>query len=132
MLNCYVCVLTFSSNGQTRRTAYNGNSINAEEKTKRYSKKCEGHSFIEAKDVGFVHNIAYDNGVYIPVNLENFKIAPAGIVLLCMEGGSAGRKIGILERDVCFGNKLCCLIPFVIFNKYLYYFLQSPAFFSSF
>ena len=49
-----------------------------------------------------------------------------------MEGGSAGRKIGILEQDVCFGNKLCCLAPFVIFNKYLYYFLQSPAFFSAF
>lgn len=66
------------------------------------------------------------------MNREDFRIAPVGSVLLCMEGGSAGRKIGILEQDVCFGNKLCCLAPFVIFNKYLYYFLQSPAFFSSF
>lgn len=111
---------------------YNGNSINAEEKAKKYSRKCEGYSFIATKDVGFGHSIAYDNGVYIPANLEEFKIAPAGSVLLCMEGGSAGRKIGILEQDVCFGNKLCCLTPFVIFYKYLYYFLQSPAFFSSF
>lgn len=111
---------------------YNGNSINAEEKAKKYSRKCEGYSFIATKDVGFDHSIAYDNGVYIPANLEEFKIAPAGSVLLCMEGGSAGRKIGILEQDVCFGNKLCCLKPFVIFYKYLYYFLQSPAFFSSF
>lgn len=111
---------------------YNGNSINAEEKAKKYSRKCEGYSFIATKDVGFDHSIAYDNGVYIPANLEEFKIAPAGSVLLCMEGGSAGRKIGILEQDVCFGNKLCCLTPFVIFYKYLYYFLQSPAFFSSF
>ena len=111
---------------------YNGNSINAEEKAKKYSRKCEGYSFIATKDVGFDHSIAYDNGVYIPANLEEFKIAPAGSVLLCMEGGSAGRKIGILEQDVCFGNKLCCLTPFTIFYKYLYYFLQSPAFFSSF
>lgn len=111
---------------------YNGNSINAEEKVKKYSKKCVGHSFIATKDVGFDHSINYDNGVYIPLNLDDFKIAPAGSVLLCMEGGSAGRKIGILEQDVCFGNKLCCLTPFVIFNKYLYYFLQSPAFFSAF
>lgn len=111
---------------------YNGNSINAEEKAKKYSRKCEGYSFIATKDVGFDHSIAYDNGVYIPANLEEFKIAPAGSVLLCMEGGSAGRKMGILEQDVCFGNKLCCLTPFVIFYKYLYYFLQSPAFFSSF
>ena len=111
---------------------YNGNSINAEEKAKKYSKKCEGHSFIATKDVSFDHSINYDNGVYIPLNLDDFKIASAGSVLLCMEGGSAGRKIGILEQDVCFGNKLCCLTPFVIFNKYLYYFLQSPAFFSAF
>lgn len=111
---------------------YNGNSINAGEKAEKYSKKCDGHSFIATKDVGFDHSINYENGVYIPLNREDFKIAPVGSVLLCMEGGSAGRKIGILEQDVCFGNKLCCLAPFVIFNKYLYYFLQSPAFFSAF
>lgn len=111
---------------------YNGNSINAGEKAEKYSKKCDGHSFIATKDVGFDHSINYENGVYIPLNREDFRIAPVGSVLLCMEGGSAGRKIGILEQDVCFGNKLCCLAPFVIFNKYLYYFLQSPAFFSSF
>ena len=111
---------------------YNGNSINAGEKAEKYSKKCDGHSFIATKDVGFDHSINYENGVYIPLNREDFRIAPVGSVLLCMEGGSAGRKIGILEQDVCFGNKLCCLAPFVIFNKYLYYFLQSPAFFSAF
>ena len=111
---------------------YNGNSINAGEKAEKYSKKCNGHSFIATKDVGFDHSINYENGVYIPLNREDFRIAPVGSVLLCMEGGSAGRKIGILEQDVCFGNKLCCLAPFVIFNKYLYYFLQSPAFFSAF
>lgn len=111
---------------------YNGNSINAGEKAEKYSKKCAGHSFIATKDVGFDHSINYENGVYIPLNCEDFRIAPVGSVLLCMEGGSAGRKIGILEQDVCFGNKLCCLAPFVIFNKYLYYFLQSPAFFSAF
>lgn len=111
---------------------YNGNSINAGEKAEKYSKKCAGHSFVATKDVGFDHSINYENGVYIPLNREDFRIAPVGSVLLCMEGGSAGRKIGILEQDVCFGNKLCCLAPFVIFNKYLYYFLQSPAFFSAF
>ena len=49
-----------------------------------------------------------------------------------MEGGSAGKKIGILDKDVCFGNKLCCFIPIVVFNKYLYYYLQCPQFFSDF
>lgn len=106
--------------------------LTLEKKLKNIQKKCDGHSFIATKDVGFDHSINYENGVYIPLNREDFRIAPVGSVLLCMEGGSAGRKIGILEQDVCFGNKLCCLAPFVIFNKYLYYFLQSPAFFSAF
>ena len=67
-----------------------------------------GYSFIATKDVGFNHIIDYENGIYIPYGMEEFKIAPNGSILMCMEGGSAGRKIGILEQDVCFGNKLCC------------------------
>ena len=111
---------------------YNGNSINAQEKEQKYAKKCDGYSFIATKDVSFNYTIDYENGIYIPFGLEEFKIAPNGSVLMCMEGGSAGRKIGILDQDVCFGNKLCCFTPIAVFNKYLYYFLQAPAFFSSF
>lgn len=111
---------------------YNGNSINAQEKEQKYAKKCDGYSFIATKDVSFNYTIDYENGIYIPFGLEEFKIAPNGSVLMCMEGGSAGRKIGILEQDVCFGNKLCCFTPISVLNKYLYYFLQTPAFFSSF
>lgn len=111
---------------------YNGNSINAQEKEQKYAKKCEGYSFIATKDVGFNHIIDYENGIYIPYGMEEFKIAPNGSILMCMEGGSAGRKIGILEQDVCFGNKLCCFTSISVFNKYLYYFLQTPIFFSLF
>ena len=111
---------------------YNGNSINTQEKEQKYAKKCEGYSFIATKDVGFNHIIDYENGIYIPYGMEEFKIAPNGSILMCMEGGSAGRKIGILEQDVCFGNKLCCFTSISVFNKYLYYFLQTPIFFSLF
>ena len=111
---------------------YNGNSINAQEKEQKYAKKCEGYSFIATKDVGFNHIIDYENGIYIPYGMEEFKIAPNGSILMCMEGGSAGRKIGILEQDVCFGNKLCCFTSISVFNKFLYYFLQTPIFFSLF
>ena len=52
--------------------------------------------------------------------------------MLCLEGGSAGRKIGLLEQDVCFGNKLCSLSFYYGENKWLYYFLQSPQFLSDF
>lgn len=111
---------------------YNGNSINSTVKQKKYSQKCDGHCFIATKDVGFDHIVDYENGIYIPKEETNFKVANAGSILLCMEGGSAGKKIGVLERDVCFGNKLCCFTPYIIDNQYLYYYLQSPVFFSAF
>ena len=84
---------------------YNGDSINATVKQEKYSKPCDGWDFIATKDVGFDHVINYQNGIRIPFQESDFKVAPAGSVLLCMEGGSAGKKIGILDRDVCFGNK---------------------------
>lgn len=111
---------------------YNGNSINSTLKQEKYSQKCDGHCFIATKDVGFDHIIDYENGIYIPKEETNFKVANAGSILLCMEGGSAGKKIGVLDRDVCFGNKLCCFTPYIIENQYLYHYLQSPMFFSSF
>lgn len=111
---------------------YNGNSINSTVKQEKYSQKCDGHCFIATKDVGFDHIIDYENGIYIPKEETNFKVANAGSILLCMEGGSAGKKIGVLDRDVCFGNKLCCFTLYIIDNLYLYYYLQSPVFFSSF
>lgn len=71
---------------------YNGNSINATVKQEKYSKQCDGYSFIATKDLGFDHIIDYDNGIYIPKEETGFKIAIAGSILLCMEGGSAGKK----------------------------------------
>ena len=111
---------------------YNGDSINATVKQEKYSKPCDGWDFIATKDIGFDHVINYQNGIRIPFQEAEFKVAPAGSVLLCMEGGSAGKKIGILDRDVCFGNKLCCFTPITVHNTYLYYYLQCPQFFSDF
>lgn len=51
---------------------------------------------------------------------------------MCIEGGSAGRKIAMLNQAVCFGNKLCCFSPFVEIGKYIYYYLQSPSFIEKF
>ncbi len=113
-------------------TVYNGNSINAEEKQRKYSTLCEGFPFIATKDVGFNSVINYENGIYIPKGIASFKIAPRDSVLLCMEGGSAGKKIGYLTRDVCFGNKLCCFHPFVLNPYFLFCYLQSPSFVNNF
>ncbi|RXY96671.1 restriction endonuclease subunit S [Malacoplasma penetrans] len=106
---------------------YNGNSISKEEKEKKYT-KCSGYDYIGTKDINFDFSINYDNGVYIPLNEKNFKIAPKNKILLCIEGGSAGKKIGITSKDVCFGNKLVCINDFLSNNLYLFYFLQSYYF----
>ena len=112
---------------------YTGNSISDTEKKARYT-AVEGTEYIGTKDVGFDHKVDYSNGVNIPEQyLPYFKIAPRSSVLLCIEGGSAGRKVAIVDKDVCFGNKLCCLSPYKSsLSKYLFYYLQSPIFFESF
>lgn len=111
---------------------YNGNSINADYKKKHYQGLSEGYPFIATKDVSFNGNINYENGVRIPFD-ENLKIAYPKSVFICVEGGSAGRKIGLVERKVCFGNKLFCLEPKnTIIGNYLYYYLKSDVFQSQF
>ena len=107
---------------------FTGNSINETEKQKKYMGLDSGYNYIGTKDVGFDHSINYANGVKIPYNQRNFRIAHINTPLLCIEGGSAGRKIGVLTEDVCFGNKLCAFEPIGINPKYLYYYLQNPIF----
>lgn len=110
---------------------YTGDSINAEEKKKKYFNLNEGYNYIATKDVGFDNSIDYDNGVKIPYQ-AGLKVAKLNSSLLCIEGGSAGRKVGLLNQDVCFGNKLCSFQPIIINPLYLFYFLQSPAFIVNF
>lgn len=110
---------------------YTGNSIPERVKKSKYTGITEGLDYIATKDVTFENSIIYDNGVRIPLS-DSFRIAKTGSVLMCIEGGSAGRKIGITDRDVCFGNKLCMFNSTVIINKYIYYYLQSSEFKKSF
>ena len=107
---------------------YTGNSINEREKKLKYMGQAEGLPYIGTKDVGIDHTIHYDNGVKIPLIIDRFRVAPAGSVLLCIEGGSAGRKISFTNQKVCFGNKLCCFAPLGIDYRFLFYYLQCPLF----
>ena len=107
---------------------YTGNSINETEKQRKYVGLSDGYNYIATKDVSFGHTINYENGVKIPYRENNFRIAYKNTPLLCIEGGSAGRKIAILEQDVCFGNKLCAFQSLGVNPKYLYYYLQNPLF----
>ena len=106
---------------------YTGNSISEHEKKLKYCGRAEGFDFIATKDISFENQVAYDNGVKIPFK-NNFKRAKENSVLMCIEGGSAGRKIAVVDRDVCFGNKLCNFNAYQISNLYIYFYLQSPTF----
>ena len=107
---------------------YTGDSINENDKNKLYRNRSEGYDYIGTKDVNFNHTIVYENGVKIPYDTQ-FKICPKSKILLCIEGGgSAGRKIAFTSKDVCFGNKLACFNSWIIDDRYLYLFLQSPLF----
>ena len=111
---------------------YTGNSICETEKRVKFTNVI-GRYYIGTKDVGFDNKVIYDNGVAIPKQYEDdFKIAPNNSILMCIEGGSAGRKIAIINQNVCFGNKLCCFSPFLDIGKYIYYYLQSPSFIDMF
>lgn len=111
---------------------YTGNSISETEKRLKFT-NVVGRYYIGTKDVDFDNNVMYDNGIAIPKQYEDkFRIAPNHSILMCIEGGSAGRKIAIINKDVCFGNKLCCFSPFVDMGKYIYYYLQSPSFIDMF
>ena len=110
-----------------------GNSINKEDKSKKYTGIDFGIPYIGTKDLSANHQINYENGVLIPTSeLSNFILAPKNSVLLCIEGGSAGKKIAITDREVCFGNKLCCFAPKSVLTEYLYFYLQSPIFKNAF
>lgn len=118
--------------GNTGRV-FNGNSVSESDKAD-LSKVIEGYPFIATKDVGYGRDrLAYDNGIRVPFDASGFKVAHAQAVLICSEGGSAGKKVGITERDICFGNKLYAnelwrgINPYYILSVY-----QSSPFFKEF
>lgn len=112
---------------------YTGNSINKEKKEKEFMGLKEGLNYIATKDIGFDNTINYDNGVKIPFkDLKKFRVAKANVSLLCIEGGSAGRKIGFTNQEVCFVNKLCCFEALQDEPKFIYFYLQSSYFLQKF
>ncbi len=110
---------------------YTGNSISEKIKAEKYTGKIYGLPFIATKDVGFDNEINYETNVRIP-DFSNFKIAPQNTALLCIEGGSAGRKVGFTTQDICFGNKLCAFATRTVSSKLIYYMLQSQYFVDQF
>ncbi len=109
---------------------YNGNSINESVKKEKYTCIDSGLPYIATKDISYESIINYHNGVKIPFEEKaSFKIAPINTVLICAEGGSAGRKIGFTNHEICFGNKLFALVTNKnIDSRFVYYYYFSSAF----
>jgi type I restriction enzyme, S subunit len=111
---------------------FNGTSVGESEKAK-LSKVVDGLPFIATKDVGYGRtDLAYDNGLKVPFDEPGFKIAHTGAVLICSEGGSAGKKIGFADRPICFGNKLYANEPWPgIDSRYVLALYQAPSFYAA-
>ncbi|WP_096018516.1 restriction endonuclease subunit S [Campylobacter lanienae] len=112
---------------------FTGNSISDSQKD-NFTNSENSLPYIATKDIELDTNLVnYKNGMYIPKLNSSFKIAPKNSILLCIEGGSAGRKISFINKDVCFVNKLCCFVAKPDFSKkFLYYYCQNPSFISEF
>ncbi|PKN52695.1 MAG: hypothetical protein CVU55_05545 [Deltaproteobacteria bacterium HGW-Deltaproteobacteria-13] len=108
---------------------FNGNSLNDQQKS-IYSKNNSGLPYISTKHVGYgADQIDYLGEIIIPLNEDKFRVAHKNALLICSEGGSAGKKIGLIDRDVYFGNKLIAneVYPNVDV-KLIFYIYQSPYF----
>lgn len=107
---------------------YTGNSLNDAEKKLYESSDPDCLPYISSKDIDWAtHEVQYDNGLRMPKEQNELKVAYRGSFLLCIEGGSAGKKVAMLSHDVCFVNKLCCFSSEEN-NKFKYYFTQTQNF----
>lgn len=111
-------------------TIYNGNSINKNVKKEKYTKNVLGWNYIGTKDIDYDGSITYNNGVIIPYSETGFKIAPAGSVFVCSEGGSAGKKTALVKENVCFGNKLFAIVndKGLFQEKYVFFYTRYSKF----
>jgi type I restriction enzyme S subunit len=107
---------------------YTGNSLNDGQKI-LFESEDENHiPYISSKDIDLnTQTVNYNNGLRIPKENNLFKVSPKDSFLLCVEGGSSGRKMVYLDREVCFVNKLCSFKS-VENTRFQYYFIQSSNF----
>ena len=104
---------------------FNGNSIPDDLKSEYEGKEIP---YIPTKELNVEDStINYNNGLSVNRG-DGFKIAPTNSVLMCIEGGSAGRKIALTDREVAFVNKLCCISGVKVDSRYLFHALRSKDF----
>jgi type I restriction enzyme S subunit len=109
---------------------YNGDSLNDQQKDSFSNGGSLGLPYVSTKDIDLdTSQIQYENGLRISRENKELKKATPFSFLLCIEGGSAGKKIAYLNREVFFVNKLACFKLKSGFDpKYYYYYLKSDGF----
>jgi type I restriction enzyme S subunit len=111
-----------------------GNSLNDELKQIYSEETPESTPYVSTKDIDLTTcflNIY--NGVYIPKSERHYRKAPRHSTLLCIEGGSAGKKTAYVKNDVCYVNKLLCITNNDnVDSLYLHYFIRTALFSSQF
>ncbi|AFI03615.1 restriction endonuclease subunit S [Helicobacter cetorum] len=108
----------------------NGNSISDNEKN-NYKNKENARPYIATKDIDLeTSTINYNTELYIPYNNSNFKEFVKGCILVCIEGGSGGRKKGFVTQNVSIGNKLCAIKTKTkdINERFMFYIVLSDIF----
>jgi type I restriction enzyme S subunit len=111
---------------------FTGNSLNQNQKEQYESDDTSHISYVSSKDINVEYQtVNYNNGLRIPPTDNTLKVCKTKGFLLCVEGGSSGRKMTFLNEDVCFVNKLCCFESSQN-TKYQYYFVQTSHFQSKF
>jgi type I restriction enzyme S subunit len=112
---------------------YNGDSLNDQQKIDFESDDLEEIPYVSSKDIDVNYlTINYNNGLRIPKTNTKLKRGFKGGFLLCIEGGSSGKKMVFLEEDVCFVNKLCYFKSYNQNSKFLFYFIRGYNFQSQF
>lgn len=102
-----------------------GNSLNDEQKQLYESDNPEEIPYVSSKDIDVdFKTVNYDNGLRIPREDNRFRVSPKGSFLMVIEGGSSGRKMVFLDKEVCYVNKLCSFHSKEN-TKFQYYFVQS-------
>ena len=82
--------------------AYTGNSIKDEDKD-FYTDPQDAIPYVATKDIcRETQKCDYDNGLYIHNDDKNFKRAKKHSTLLCIEGGSAGKKTYLPQYKCVF------------------------------
>jgi type I restriction enzyme S subunit len=110
---------------------YSGDSLNeGQKKSYESDDTTVGYAYISSKDItAATSTIDYNNGLRIPKEDYKFKLTPKTASLICIEGGSAGRKIAFTRESVCFVNKLACVAVKQCHDpKYTFYLLKSGPF----